>query len=73
MQVREFRNGNSLFLYKRTGVKERDEMKVSAEDIKRRAEKISEQIITDRRRLHQIPETGLNLPGTTACVEKQWA
>lgn len=54
-------------------MKERDEMKVSAEDIKRRAEKIREQIITDRRRLHQIPETGLNLPGTTACVEKQWA
>ena len=42
-----------------------------SEKIKRRAQELQEQIVRDRRALHQIPEIGMDLPRTCAYVEKQ--
>ena len=46
-------------------------MTISAEEIRRRAEEIREQIRADRRYLHQIPEIGTDLPQTSAYIKKK--
>lgn len=46
-------------------------MAVSAEEIKNKAYAIREQIVSDRRCLHQIPEIGTDLPQTCAYIEKR--
>lgn len=46
-------------------------MSISASQIREQAEKIREQIRTDRRQLHQMAEIGLYLPKTVAYIEKR--
>ncbi len=41
-------------------------MGISAEEIKKRAYQLENQIIKDRRHLHQIAEIGTDLPKTSA-------
>ena len=40
-------------------------------DILNEAKTLQEQIVADRRYLHQIPEVGLNLPESAAYIEKR--
>lgn len=46
-------------------------MTISAEQIKKRAYELKDQITQDRRHLHQIPEIGTDLPGTSAYIKKR--
>ena len=46
-------------------------MAISAEEIKKRAHTLKDQIIRDRRYLHQIPEIGTDLPETSAYIKKR--
>ena len=46
-------------------------MKISTEEIRQAAQDIREQMIMDRRRLHQIPEIGTDLPQTSAYVKER--
>ena len=46
-------------------------MAISAEEIKKRAYELKEQIVRDRRYLHQIPEIGTDLPKTSAYIKKR--
>lgn len=46
-------------------------MDMTAEKIKKRAQELREQIIRDRRKLHQIPEIGTDLPKTSAYIKKR--
>ena len=70
------RNGRSFFLIQKTLIlpgkisnrQEASEMNISAEEIRRKSEKFREQIIADRRYLHQIPEIGTDLPETSSYI-----
>ena len=46
-------------------------MVISAEEIKKRAYAIKDQITQDRRILHQMPEIGTDLPQTSAYIKKR--
>ena len=46
-------------------------MAITAEEIKKRAYAIQDQIVQDRRYLHQIPEIGTDLPETSAYIKKR--
>ena len=46
-------------------------MEISAEEIKKRAYELRDQITQDRRCLHQIPEIGTDLPQTSAYIKKR--
>lgn len=46
-------------------------MSVSAEEIRKKAYEIKDQIIADRRTLHQIPEIGTDLPETCAYIGRR--
>lgn len=46
-------------------------MAISPEQIKKRAQELREQIIQDRRYLHQIPEIGTDLPETSAYIKQR--
>lgn len=46
-------------------------MNISAEEIRRKSEEFREQIITDRRYLHRIPEIGTDLPQTSSYIKKK--
>ena len=46
-------------------------MAISAEEIKKRAYAIKDQITQDRRNLHQMPEIGTDLPETSAYIKKR--
>lgn len=46
-------------------------MTISAEQIKKRAYELKDQITQDRRHLHQIPEIGTDLTGTSAYIKKR--
>ena len=46
-------------------------MSISASEIREKAEKIRGQITADRRKLHQIPEIGMDLPETSAYIRKR--
>ena len=46
-------------------------MSISASEIREKAEKIRGQIAADRRRLHQIPEIGMDLPETRDYIRKR--
>lgn len=46
-------------------------MAVSAEEIKKRAYAIKDQITADRRNLHRMPEIGTDLPETSAYIKKR--
>ena len=46
-------------------------MEISAEEIKKRAYALKDQITRDRRHLHQIPEIGTDLPETSAYIKKR--
>lgn len=46
-------------------------MRISAEDIKKRAHELKDQILKDRRHLHQIPEIGTDLPKTSAYIQQR--
>ena len=40
-------------------------------EIRKKAEALKEQMIQDRRYLHQIPELGMDLPQTSAYIKKR--
>ena len=46
-------------------------MSVSAEEIRKKAYEIKDQITADRRALHQIPEIGTDLPETCAYIGRR--
>ena len=46
-------------------------MSISTDHIREMAGSIREQIVTDRRNLHQIPEIGTDLPQTSAYIKKR--
>ena len=46
-------------------------MAISAEEIKKRAYALKDQITQDRRILHQMPEIGTDLPETSAYIKKR--
>ena len=46
-------------------------MAISAEEVKKRAYDLKDQITQDRRYLHQIPEIGTDLPKTSAYIKKR--
>lgn len=46
-------------------------MNIPAEEIQKKAASIRQQIITDRRALHQIPEIGTDLPRTSAYIKQR--
>ena len=48
-----------------------ENMEISAEEIKKRAYALKDQITRDRRHLHQIPEIGTDLPETSAYIKKR--
>ena len=47
-------------------------MAISAEEIKKRAYALKDQITQDRRILHQMPEIGTDLPETSAYIKSVW-
>lgn len=48
-----------------------EDMEISAEEIKKRAYALKDQITRDRRHLHQIPEIGTDLPETSSYIKKR--
>lgn len=46
-------------------------MNISASEVKKRAEAIRDQIVADRRYLHQIPEIGMDIPKTAEYIRKR--
>ena len=46
-------------------------MGTTAAEIKKRAEELRGQITADRRHLHQIPEIGMDLPGTADYIRRR--
>ncbi len=64
----EYMPGVFCFMKKRERGKD---MAVSAEEIKKRAYAIKDQITADRRNLHRMPEIGTDLPETSAYIKKR--
>lgn len=64
----EYTPGVFCFMKKRERGKD---MAVSAEEIKKRAYAIKDQITADRRNLHRMPEIGTDLPETSAYIKKR--
>ena len=46
-------------------------MRVTAEEIKKEAKALAPEILRDRRRLHQCPEVGTELPATCAYIRQR--
>ena len=46
-------------------------MRKLSEKIKKRAQELQEQMVKDRRTLHQIPEIGMDLPRTSAYIKER--
>ena len=65
---------SGVFSFIRRYVRRREgaeDMVISAEEIKKRAYALKDQITRDRRHLHQIPEIGTDLPETSAYIKKR--